>query len=595
MSEIPPLRALDVGFPQSGTHGWIHAPTQRKVAAEVSQDLSGTAPGVPRESSVNVVTVTSTAEVPQERRVATLVMACLGVFVAYLPVTTVSASLPAVQRALGTSTSQLSWVSDAFVLPMAALILTAGVFGDVHGRKKVFQAGLAFSALGALIALCAQSVQVVWVGQAFAGLGAAALLPTTLALISHAVPDPRERGKFIGLWATALMTALALGSLIAGVILDHFAWRWIYLLPIPVSLLAMAFAAKLLTDSRAPGTRRLDWPGQATAALAITALVYGIIEGGVTSFTDPKVMVALSTAVVGAVAFVMVERRSADPMLDLTLFRSPAFTATTLIAMISFLGLIGFFFALSLYLGIVQQLSTLEAAYRLLMVTMVPLLLGAPVGRLMHRVSPRLLIPGGLVISAGALLSLTSIGTDTSFGSLAWRLALLGFGLAFVITPMTATAVSSVPFHQAGMAAAGNNAFRQVGGALGPAVLGTLLTSRAVDALPGHLRDAGLTGATVRHVTAVADGGGLSAVSGLDLGADTPRVMAALSEAFVDGLRLCLTVSAVLALLAAAVGAALLRRQQHTTPRVTAQGTPAPVPPQATTGAATPDVPAARP
>jgi len=595
MSEIPPFRALDVGFPQSGTHGWIHAPTQRKVAAEVSQDLSGTVSGVPRESSVNVVTVTSTAGVPQERRAATLVMACLGVFVAYLPVTTVSASLPAVQRALGASTSQLSWVSDAFVLPMAALILTAGVFGDVHGRKKVFQAGLAFSALGALIALCAQSVQVVWVGQAFAGLGAAALLPTTLALISHAVPDPRERGKFIGLWATALMTALALGSLIAGVILDHFAWRWIYLLPIPVSLLAMAFAAKLLTDSRAPGTRRLDWPGQATAALAITALVYGIIEGGVTSFTDPKVMVALSTAVVGAVAFVMVERRSADPMLDLTLFRSPAFTATTLIAMISFLGLIGFFFALSLYLGIVQQLSTLEAAYRLLMVTMVPLLLGAPVGRLMHRVSPRLLIPGGLVISAGALLSLTSIGTDTSFGSLAWRLALLGFGLAFVITPMTATAVSSVPFHQAGMAAAGNNAFRQVGGALGPAVLGTLLTSRAVDALPGHLRDAGLTGATVRHVTAVADGGGLSAVSGLDLGADTPRVMAALSEAFVDGLRLCLTVSAVLALLAAAVGAALLRRQQHTTPRVTAQGTPAPVPPQATTGAATPDVPAARP
>ncbi|MGW3646736.1 MFS transporter [Streptomyces sp. NPDC000878] len=522
-------------------------------------------------------------------------MACLGVFVAYLPVTTISASLPAVQRALGASTSQLSWVSDAFVLPMAALILTAGVFGDVHGRKKVFQAGLAFSALGALIALCAQSVQVVWVGQAFAGLGAAALLPTTLALISHAVPDPRERGKFIGLWATALMTALALGSLIAGVILDHFGWRWIYLLPIPVSLLAMAFAAKLLTDSRAPGTRRLDWPGQATAALTITALVYGIIEGGVTSFTDPKVMVALSTAAVGAVAFVMVERRSADPMLDLTLFRSPAFTATTLIAMISFLGLIGFFFALSLYLGIVQQLSTLEAAYRLLMVTMVPLLLGAPVGRLMHRVSPRLLIPGGLVISAGALLSLTSIGTDTSFGSLAWRLALLGFGLAFVITPMTATAVSSVPFHQAGMAAAGNNAFRQVGGALGPAVLGTLLTSRAVDVLPGHLRDAGLAGATVRRVTAVADSGGLSAVGGLDLGADTPRVMAALSEAFVDGLRLCLTVSAVLALLAAAVGAALLRRQQHTTPRVTAQGTPAPVPPQATTGTATPDVPAARP
>jgi EmrB/QacA subfamily drug resistance transporter len=534
------------------------------------------APSAPQgEASVNA---TTSANPPQERRVATLVMACVGVFVAYLPVTTVSVSLPAVQRALNASTSQLSWVSDAFVLPMAALILTAGVFGDVHGRKKVYQAGLALSALGALVALCAHSVEVVWTGQALAGLGSAALLPTTLALISHAVPDPRERGKFIGLWATSLMAALALGPIIAGTLLDHFAWRWIFLLPIPASLLAMGGAAKLLTDSRAPGSRRLDWPGQITAALAITALVYAIIEGGATSFTDPKVMVALSTAAVGAVAFVLVERASSSPMLDLTLFRSPAFTATTLIAMISFLGLIGFFFALSLYFGMVQQLSTLDAAWRLLMVTMVPLLLGAPVGRLVHRVSPRLLIPGGLLLTSAALLSLTNIDADTSFGSLAWRLALLGLGLAFVVTPMTATAVGSVPFHQAGMAAAGNNAFRQVGGALGPAILGALLSAKAVDALPGHLTDAGLTGRTVQRVTTVAEHDGIGAVGGLDLGADTSRVLGALSEAFLDGLHLCLFVAAALTLLAAAVGALLLRRPQHATRPVAGSPTPSAVP-----------------
>ncbi|WP_330293991.1 MFS transporter [Streptomyces sp. NBC_00576] len=506
------------------------------------------------------------ANAPQERRAATLVMACLGVFVAYLPVTTVSVSLPAIQRALDASTSQLSWVSDAFVLPMAALILTAGVFGDVHGRKKVYLAGLALSGLGSFVALCAQNIQTVWAGQALAGLGSAALLPTTLALISHAVPDPRERGKYIGLWATALSAALAVGPVIAGTVLDHFAWRWIYLLSVPVSLVAVGIGAKVLTDSRAPGSRRLDWPGQITAALAITALVYGIIEGGATSFTDVKVMVALFTAAVGAVAFVLVERHSPSPMLDLTLFRSPAFTATTLIAMISFLGLIGFFFALSLYLGMVQQLSTLDAAWRLLMVSLSTLVLGAPVGRLVHRVSPRVLIPGGLLISSAALLSLTDIGVDTSFGSLAWRLALLGLGMAFVITPMTAIAVSSVPFHQAGMAAAGNNAFRQVGAALGPAVLGTLLTAKAVDSLQGHLTDAGLTGQTVRQVTAVADHDGIGAVAGLDLGADMPRVLGAVSQAFLDGLHLCLIVSAVLTLFAAVLGALLLRRPQHASP-----------------------------
>jgi len=139
-------------------------------------------------------------------------------------------SLPTIQSALNATTAQLSWVQDAFVLPMAAFILTAGVVGDVHGRKKVFLAGLLFSATGAAVALCAQSVQVLWIGQALAGLGAATLLPTTLALISHAVPDHRERGKFIGLWATSLMLALAVGPIVAGVILDHFSWRWIYVL-----------------------------------------------------------------------------------------------------------------------------------------------------------------------------------------------------------------------------------------------------------------------------------------------------------------------------------------------------------------------------
>ncbi|MEV5534601.1 MFS transporter [Streptomyces prunicolor] len=499
-------------------------------------------------------------------------MACLGVFVAYLPVTTVAVSLPAIQSALHASTAQLSWVQDAFVLPMAAFILTAGVFGDVHGRKKVFLAGLLFSAAGAAVALSAHSVQVLWIGQALAGLGAATLLPTTLALISHAVPDHRERGKFIGLWATALMAALAVGPLIAGVILDHASWRWIYLLSVPVSLIALGVAARLLPDSRAAHGRKLDWPGQVTATLAITALVYGVIEGGAGSFTDVKVMVALFTAVVGGVAFVLAERRSESPMLDLTLFRSPAFTATTLVAMITFLALIGFFFLLSLYFGLVQQLDTLQAALRLLMVTAAAIVVGQPVGRLMHRVTPRVLITGGLLVISAALFSLTGVDADTSFASIAWRLALLGLGIGTVLTPMTATAVASVPYQQAGMAAAGNNAFRQVGGALGPAVLGALLTTKALDTLPGHLTDAGVTGATQRNIVSTADAGGLGAVARMNLGADTGRALGALGDSFLDGMRLCLVVAGALTLLAALVCVLLLRR-----PRQKSGDTAAPV------------------
>jgi len=486
-------------------------------------------------------------------------MACLGVFVAYLPVTTVSVSLPAIQRTLGATTSQLSWVSDAFVLPMAALILTTGVWGDVHGRKRVFQAGMVFCAVGAAVSLTADSVQALWVGQAASGLGAAALLPTTLALISHAVPDHRERGRFIALWAMSMLASLAMGPLIAGVLLEHVGVRWIFLLPIPVSLVVLAVAAFLLPDSKAPHGRRLDWPGQITAAVAVVAVVYGVIEGGADGFGTPSVVAALVLGAVSAVAFVLVERRSSSPMLDLALFRSPAFTATSLVAMISFLGLIGFFFALSLYFGLVQQLTTLEAGLRLVLVSGTSLVIGIPVGRLMHRISPRVMITAGLVVMAGSLLSLTGIDAGTSYGSLAWRLVLLGLGIGTVLTPMTATAVSSVPHHLAGMAAAGNNVFRQVGGALGPAVLGALLTTRALDALPGRLTDAGIPSETGAHILTTAQDHGLGAVAALDLGPATGPALTALGSSFLDGLRLCLTVSASLALLAALACAVLLR------------------------------------
>lgn len=278
------------------------------------------------------------------------------------------------------------------------------------------------------------------------------------------------------------------------------------------------------------------------------------------SFSDSRVLVALALAVVGLIAFLVFERRSASPMLDLKLFRSARFSATSLIAMITFMGLIGFFFVLSLYFGMVQQLGTLDAGYRLLMVTGVCFFVGPLAGRMMHRISPRLLISVGLLCAAGALFSLTSLTADTAFGPMAWRLALLGLGMGLVVTPMTATAVSSVPHHLAGMAAAGNNALRQVGGALGPAILGALLTSRTTGSLSGHLADVGVTGAAAERIVGAAQAQGLGAVAELDLGADRGRALGALSESFLDGMQLCLIVAGSLAVLAALVGAVLLRR-----------------------------------
>ncbi|ROO87195.1 EmrB/QacA subfamily drug resistance transporter [Actinocorallia herbida] len=495
-------------------------------------------------------------------RAATIALACAGVFVAYLPVVTVVVSLPAIQRALHATTAELTWVSDAFVLPVAALILTAGVFGDVHGRKKVYQVGLALCAAGALLALCARSVQMLWAGQALAGAGAAALLPVTLALISQAVPNHRERGKYIGLWTTCMMAAMAVPPLIAGVILEHFSWRYIFVLPIPVALVTMVLAARLLEESRAAGGRKLDWAGQATAAVAITALIYGVIEGGASSFTHPRTVAALILAVVSGAAFVIVERRSSSPMLEPSLFRVPAFVASTVAALISFLGLIGFFFVLSLYFGVVQRLSTLESSARMVLVNVVCMALGFAMGHLMRRFSPRSLITAGLLIAAVAMWSLTFLSADTSFPSVAWRLCLLGLGLGLAFPCITGTAVAAVPHHRAGMAAAGNNAFRQVGGALGPALLGALLTMRVTETLPSRLAEAGVTGGQARQITQTAGAEGLGAVAGLDLGAHTGRALGAVGEAFLDGMRLCLNVSAVSLALAAVASCVLLRTRR---------------------------------
>ncbi|NEA43473.1 MFS transporter [Streptomyces sp. SID11385] len=497
----------------------------------------------------------------------TVLMACLGVFVAYLPVTSVSVSLTSIQSALSTTTSQLSWVSDAFVLPMAAFILTAGVVGDVHGRKKVYLAGLLFSAVGAAISLTADSVGQLWAGQAVSGLGAAALLPTTLALISHAVPDHRERGKFIGFWAMCLMGALAIGGIISGVILAHTSWRWIFLVTIPIALIAFAVSAKLLPESRAPRASRLDWPGQITAMLAITGLVFGVIQGGAGSFTDVEVLVALAVAVVSGVVFVAVERRAEHPMLDLKLFRSPGFTATTLVAMVMFLGMIGFFFVLSLYFGLVQHLDTLGIAWRMLLVTGAALVVSGVAGRFMHKFPPRYMITLGLLLVTAALLTLLGAEADSSFGELSWQLILLGLGMGLVTTPMTATAVSSVPHPLAGMAAAGNNAFRQIGGALGPAVLGALLTSRSASALPDKLAANGVHGSLTEKLSHAVDEGGLGAVGSVPLGARAGQVYGAVGEAFLEGLRLCLTVSAALTFIAAVLAFVLLR------PRANREGT----------------------
>jgi EmrB/QacA subfamily drug resistance transporter len=434
----------------------------------------------------------SAAETHLDSRIATkegaigltIALAVIGVFVTYVPITAVSVSLTTIGSATGGSTSDLQWISDGYIIPMAATILSAGVFGDLHGRRRVYLIGMALTVLGATVAALAgtldgkNALHVLWAGQAITGAGAGLLLPTTLALIAHAVPDLRDRARYVAMWATGLVLGLAVGPLLSGVILEHAGWGWIF---VPVALLALlagALAALRLPESKAPAGRHLDWPGQITATIAIAASIFGVIEGGQAGWGSPQALIGLIGGGVALVVFVLVELRSSSPILNVDLFRIPAFSAAGFSALVGLFALVGTIFLLSLFFGAAQQLSPLDIGVRLLFINGVTALVNPFAGRLLMRRQPIAVLAFGLALGAVAMVLLTSMEADTGFGAAAWRLSVLGVADAFILSAVAVAAIHAVPHRLAGMAAAANTALRQYGGALGPAVLGVILTTR---------------------------------------------------------------------------------------------------------------------
>jgi len=431
-----------------------------------------------------------TRTVDEEARrtvVLTVALAVLGVFVTYVPITSVSVSLTSIGAATGAGTADLQWITDGYIIPMAAMILSAGVFGDLHGRRRVYLIGMALTVAGALVAALAgtldgsSAVHLLWAGQAVSGAGAGLLLPTTLALIAHAVPDLRDRARYVALWATGLVLGLAVGPIISGLILEHAGWGWIFAPTAVLALLAGLLAAARLPESKSPDGRHLDWPGQITGTVAIAASIFGVIEGGQSGWGSWQAVAGLAVGAVALAAFVLAERRSSSPLMALDLFRRPAFSAASLSALVALFAIVGTLFLLSLFFGGVQGLSPLEIGWRLLFVNGVTALVNPFVGRLLARFKPLSVLAAGLALAAVAMVLLTGLQDETGFAPTVWRLSVLGVTDALMLSAVAVAAIDAVPHRLAGMAAAANTALRQYGGALGPAVLGVILTSRVAD------------------------------------------------------------------------------------------------------------------
>ncbi|WP_411088723.1 MFS transporter [Streptomyces sp. 061-3] len=425
---------------------------------------------------------------PRQHVAATVAVAVLGVFVTYMPINGVSGALTTIASATDASTAQLQWISDAYVIPMAAAVLSGGVFGDLYGRRRIFSLGLGLTALGGLIAALAAvlgsaALPTLLGGQAVSGLGAGLLLPTTLALITHAVPDPRARARYIGLWAGGVSAGLALGPLLSGAVLEFAGWGWIFVPTAVLALGTLVYGHLRLPESKNPEGRRLDWPGQITAALAIAALIFGVIEGGAQGWSSTYAMTGLTVGILALAAFIVVERRAPAPLMDLRIFTTPGFGVAAFASLIALFSIVGITFLLSLYLGSVHGFSALEIGIRLFFMAGLSAVCNPLIGRLMGRIQPLLLLTTGLALAALAALLIAQTGPTTSFLDLIWRLAVFGVSVALMLTSVTVVSVNAVPWNLAGMAAASSTALRQFGGALGPAILGAIYTSCLAD---GH-------------------------------------------------------------------------------------------------------------
>ena len=476
-----------------------------------------------------------------EGRWKTLFVLALSLVIIGLDNTILNVALPTLQAEFDASASGLQWMVDSYLLVFAGLLLVFGTLGDRFGRKLALQAGVTIFGLASLGALIADSSGQVIAVRALMGVGAALIMPATLSIIANVFP-PDERGKAIGIWAALAAVGIGLGPLTGGLLLEWFDWSSVFLVNIPFAVAALLLGIRLVPESRDPRPGAFDIPGALLSTAGFSALVYAVIEAPGEGWTSGLVLSLLAVSVLLLAAFVWWERRTDEPMLDLAFFRNPRFSVGTAAVSVAFFALLGGIFALTQYLQFAHGYSAIEAG-----AIMSPMALGLIMGagsssRAVGRLGSARVVSAGL-FGIAVMLALTLLWEpDTSAGwLLAWFFG-IALSMGWVMAPATDAVVGAVPAARSGVASAMNTVARMVAGALGVAVVGSLVNSiysddleSSVSALPPDAQDA----AQESIGAAVAIAGRLPG----DLGSG---LASAASDAFVQAMAIGLSVAAAL-------------------------------------------------
>ena len=417
-----------------------------------------------------------------------LAAVCAILFLTFLDNTIVSVALADIQTSLSTSVSGLQWIVDGYMLVFAALMLTGGTLGDLFGRKKVMLAGVAVFCAGSVVAAVAPSTNILIAGRVVMGLGAAASEPGTLSLIRHIYPERRERARALGVWAAVSGLALALGPIIGGVLTAGFGWRSIFWFGLGFGALSLGVAAVTLTESSDPQGRKLDVPGLVTGACAITAVTFAVIGGENRGYRTWWIDGLFVLGAVLVVAFVVIERRSPDPVLRLEYFRNPTFTAANVVAFAVNLSVFSVFFFTALYLQLITDFSGYQIALVFTSLAVAMIVAGPIAGRWTARVGPRVpMVLGCLLAGGGLFLVDWKLTATTGVAALSWPLAIAGLGFGIALVTVTQAVLSIVRPEQSGMAASTVNTSRELGGVFGVAVLGAVVNAQLTSGLDEKL------------------------------------------------------------------------------------------------------------